>query len=163
VERVERNEDVVDGYGPNAKAARERALEHAQERVEKLLAQRFGPDWRVPAEQLEPDYLIRFGVVQPQGEPEPTRRVDEGAMVARYKVELTADYLTEVKRMAREQLMQSRHLVLARVLAGLVVLLLVTVGYLRLEDVTRGYATKLLRMAAATLLALAAAALWWTV
>ena len=48
-------------------------------------------------------------------------------------------------------------------LAGLVVLLLVGAGYLRLEDMTRGYATQLLRMSAFTVVALAAAALWLTV
>jgi len=165
VEKVERNEAVVDGYGPNAAAARERAMSNAQQRVEKLLLQRFGENgWRIAPELLDPDYLERHGVVQEQGQPEPARVPnDDGVVVARYRVELTPSYLTEVKRVAREQLVQDRHLILARVLAGLVVVLLVAAGYLRLEDMTRGYATQLLRMSAFTLLALAAAALWLTV
>jgi hypothetical protein len=157
-------ENVVDGYGPTAAAARDRALEHAQERVEKLLQQRFRlAGWKPSPEQLAPEYLVRYGVVQPQGEPKPSPDLrDEKALVARYKVELTRDYLREVQRVAREERVQERHLILARVLAGLVVLLLVTAGYLRLEDMTRGYATQLLRAVAVGLVALAAVGLWLT-
>jgi len=161
---VERKENVVDGYGPTPDAARERALENAQERVKTLLLDRFGNrGWTLAPAQLDTDYLLESGVVQEQGEPEPTKGVAEGAIVARYKVELTRHYLEEVQRVAHGQRVQERHLVLARVLAGLVVLLLVVAGYLRLEDMTRGYATQLLRVSAFTLVALAAGVLWLTV
>jgi hypothetical protein len=48
----------------------------------------------------------------------------------------------------------------ARVLAGLVALLVVAGGYLRLEEATRGYYTTLLRAAAVAFLALVGAGLW---
>ncbi len=164
--QVDRGEDVVDGYGPNAAAARDRALEHAQERVEKLLrAAAFGSaaGGSLAEQLLTLEYLVRYGVVQAAGRAGAGERLDEDrAMVARYKVELTREYLSEVQRVAREQRVEERHKLLARVLAGLVVVLLVAAGYLRLEDMTRGYATQLLRMSAFTLLALAAAALWLT-
>jgi hypothetical protein len=160
-----KSENVVDGYGPTAAAAKERALEHAQERVESLLRERFGADgWKPNEEQLSADYLIFYKVVTPQGEPEPAPGINgnDRAMVARYKVELTKDYLGEVQRLAREQRVQERHLVMARLLGWMVVLLLVVAGYLRLEDMTRGYATRLLRLAAVALVAVAGGALWLT-
>jgi hypothetical protein len=43
-----------------------------------------------------------------------------------------------------------------------VVLLLVVAGYLRLEDMTRGYATTILRVTAVSLVALTCGALWLT-
>jgi hypothetical protein len=162
---VPKGDNVVDGYGPTAVKAKERALEHAQEKVEELLRERFGPDgWRPNEEQLAADYLIHYAVVTPQGDPEPSPGINDNdrAMVARYKVELTTDYLQEVQRVAREQRVQERHLVMARLLGWVVVLLLVVAGYLRLEDMTRGYATRLLRLGAVVLVAVAGGALWLT-
>jgi hypothetical protein len=165
VRAVAKGDNIVDGYGPTAAIAKDWAMKHAQERVETLLRERFAADgWKPNEEQLSADYLIRHEVVTPQGEPEPSPGINdnEKAMVARYKVELTPSYLKEVQRLAREQRVQERHLVLARLLGWMVVLLLVVAGYLRLEDMTRGYATTLLRLGAFTLVAVAGAALWLT-
>jgi len=161
---VDPDENIVDGFGTSANAAKERALVHAQERVEQLLQERYREtNWKLPEELLATDFLTRYGVVQAQGEPKLAPGLgDEKAMVARYKVELTRDYLQAVQRVAREQRVQDRHLILARVLGGLVALLLVLAGYLRLEDMTRGYATTMLRVAAFSLVALAGGALWLT-
>jgi hypothetical protein len=159
---VDPDENVVDGFGTTATAAKERALVHAQERVERLLQDRYREtNWKPPEELLATDFLTQCRVVQPLGEPKLAPGLgDEKAMVARYKVELTRDYLQAVQRVAREQRVQERHLILARVLGGLVVLLLVAAGYLRLEDMTRGYATTMLRVAAFSLVAIAGGALW---
>jgi hypothetical protein len=139
------------------------AWKNAEERVEKLLVDRFGDrGWRPMKVQLTPEYLKRFGVVQPQGKAQPAPGVDGDAMVVRYRIELTPEYLREVKRVAREQLVQERHFLLARILGGVVVVLLVLVGYLRLEDMTRGYATQLLRLAAIGVVAVTGLALWLT-
>jgi hypothetical protein len=56
----------------------------------------------------------------------------------------------------------ARQPILLRLLGAAVALLLVVTGYLRLEHATRGYSTKLLRLAAFVALAVAAAALWLT-
>jgi hypothetical protein len=161
---VDPDENVVEGFGETATAARNRALVHAEERVEKLLRERYREvNWMPPQQLLETDFLTRFGVLEAQGEPKAAPGLgDEKAMVARYKVQLTPSYLQEVQRVAREQRVQDRHKLLARVLGGLVVLLLVVAGYLRLEDMTRGYATTILRVAAFSLVALACGALWLT-
>jgi hypothetical protein len=159
---VEDDDRMVVGYGRTADAARDRALDKARDRVVKLLEKRFDmSDWEPRPEQLDPDYLVRFGVVQPDGDPEPGPVVgDEKGMVARYTVQLTPEYLREVQRVARLEWVENRHLLLARILAGAVALLLVTAGYLRLEEVTRGYATHLLRFAAIALLTIVAAGLY---
>jgi hypothetical protein len=65
-----------------------------------------------------------------------------------------------VQRVAREHRVLERHKLLGRVLAGLVIALVVIAGYLRLEEATRGYYTQMLRLAAVTLVSLAAFALW---
>jgi hypothetical protein len=158
-------ENIVDGIGKTAADARVQALKHVQDRVEKLLIERCGSSgWTPPPELLSIELLTRHGVVQALGEPKPDPRLnDMKAIVARYRVELTKEYLREVQSVVREQRVQDRHLILARVLGGLVVLLLVVTGYLRLEDMTRGYATALLRVAAIGLVALASGALWLTV
>ena len=159
---AERGEEV-DGFGETAEKARKRALVRALERVEELLLERYGASgWRPTEEQLEPDYLARFGVVTPRGEAEPAAVPGEKMLVARYRVSLTPEYLREVAREARHQRVQDRHLLLARLLAGILALALVTAGYLRLEESTRGYATQLLRAAALVVLAVVGAGLFLT-
>src|SRR5262245_18008442 len=79
---VDRDDNVVDGYGETEAKARAMALERAQKRVEDLL-RRTG--WTPSAEQLEPDFLARFSVVQPRGEPAPALE-NEKMLVACYRV-----------------------------------------------------------------------------
>jgi hypothetical protein len=156
----------VDGIGRNEREARKHALEHAQERVADLLREKVGdPSWQPPADVLAPDFLDQEGVVAEVGKPErdPKVRVEgDETWVARYKVQLTDDYLHKVDTRARQERVSDRQLFLGRVLAGLLAVLLVTTGYLRLEEMTRGYATKLLRLAAFVVLALAGLAIWLT-
>jgi len=156
--------DVVEGFGKNAAAAREQAAHHAREQVDRLLVDRYGQDgWLPPKHLLEPELLERLGVITLDGEPKSDPRPAlEQAFVARYRVGLTPDYLQEIQKAVRGERMQDRHAVLLRVLAGAVVLLLVTTGYLRLEEMTRGYATALLRGAAAAIVLLAGVGLWLT-
>ena len=72
---------------------------------------------------------------------------------------VTAGQKEEMQQVAREHRMKERQGLVARVLAGLVALLLVAGGYLRLEEATRGYYTTLLRGAALVVLALVGALL----
>jgi hypothetical protein len=155
------DERVVDGYGRTPSAARQVALENAQARVEELLRRRYGPnDWKPAEDQLRPEYLTEMGVIRDAGEPSVTEVGGERVVVARMEVDLTPRYLDAVQRVARQQRVQERQAALGRVLAGLVVAFLVVAGYLRLEEATRGYYTRLLRLAAVALVAAAAVALW---
>jgi hypothetical protein len=158
------DENMVEGFGETAPAARNRALVHGQERVEKLLRERFREaNWTPPQELLAAEALTHYGVLEEQGKPEPAKGLgDDRAMVSRYKVQLTNRYLEKVQSVAREHRVEERHKLLARMLGGLVVLLLVVAGYLRLEDMTRGYATTILRVMAVSLVALTCGALWLT-
>ncbi len=61
------------------------------------------------------------------------------------------------REQAQENLIFWRHLILGRILAALVALFLIVMGYLRLEELTRGYYTTLLRVVAGTALLLTAA------
>lgn len=156
--------DVAKGFGRTRGDALEQAALHAQEDVERMLQERFGQDgWRVPQALLNPELLKELGVIVPDTEPRLSREHNDGkTMAAYYRVDLTPAYLRAIQLAARTEHMQDRHAVLLRVLAGLVVVLLVTTGYLRLEEMTRGYATALLRAAAAAIVLLAGVGLMLT-
>jgi hypothetical protein len=154
---------VCEGYGLTADDAKEDALKNAQAYVVEFLDRTYGRlGWNPSADQL-----TQAGVVQWEGAPV-ERKLGSGEVVqvARARVEITPKYRQEVdrqahelERLARQQRSQHRHFLLARVFGGLVVLCVVVAGYLRLEDLTRGYYTRLLRLAALTVLAVTAAAL----
>jgi len=158
---AEREEDIVKGYGVDAAKARERALEKAQDRVREQLAEKLGTSWRPGDEVLDPEFLTRFEVVRNLGEPVEQMIDGEPRIVAQYHVRVNRPYLHEVARAVRHQQMSDRHLIAGRVLIGLLAVLLVTTGYLRLEDLTRGYATTLLRVGAVVILLVVGFALSW--
>ncbi len=155
--------ETVTGNGRTAQKALATAKKNAVERVEALLRERFEPSgWQPTEAYLAPDYLEEKKVIQPEGEPEEgpgVVGVGEVNYTATYRVRLTPEYLAEVVKEARQQTVQERHQLLARVLAGILAVVLVAAGYLRLEEMTHGYATKLLRLAAVALLGLVGAAL----
>lgn len=159
-------DEVVDGYGRTADLARENALKRGRESAEKLLRQRLGTSgWWPTDEQFGTDFLLAHEVLKPIGEPEQADEViidDERGMVARCRVMLTPSYLKEIETTARQQTVQERHSILARVLGGILAVVLVTAAYLRLEESTRGYATKLLRLVAVIVLAVVGAGLYLT-
>jgi hypothetical protein len=155
--------EIVDGYGPTARDARARAIENAQDRVAELLRKEAGdPTWQPPAEQLDPEYLERFGVIAEADKPVKTTIRGAEAVVARYKVQLTDEYFHAVQKVARQERVFTRDMGLFRLLGGVLAVLLVVTGYLRLEEMTRGYATQLLRLGAVAVLGLAAFGIWLT-
>jgi hypothetical protein len=164
----------VDGYGRTAADAEATALENAQAEVRKELQRHFAKTgWQPPADRLQPDYLRRNEVIW-AGEKKEVTIAGEPKFKAVYKVELKPAFMQELDQLAREhflrereaartQLMLVRHLLLARVLAGLLVVLLVVFGYLRLEAATRGYYTRALRLVAAGVVVLVGLGLWLSV
>ncbi len=149
---------VVDGYDlEDPQAAQEGALRKAHESVEKYVREHYASlNWAPSLEQL-----VKAGVVRPEGTPG-TRRLDTGEEVqeAHAKVEMTREYREGLQRMVLQQHTRQRQWVAARGLAGLVALLLVCAGYLRLEEATRGYYTRLLRLAALGVLVGVGVGLW---
>jgi hypothetical protein len=149
---------VVDGYDlEDPQAAQESALRKAHESVEKYVREHYPTlSWAPSLEQL-----VKAGVVRPEGTPG-THKLDTGEEVqeAHAKVELTRDYREGLQRLVLQQHTRQRQWFAARGLAGLVALLLVCAGYLRLEEATRGYYTRLLRLAAFGVLVGVGVGLW---
>ena len=151
---AEREGELVKGYGVDAARAEERAVEQAQQRLRDLLAEKLGKSFRPDDEMLDLEYLTRVGVLRREGDAVAMTNKDGDWLVSSYRVRLNDNYLREAARVARHQHMGDRHQLAARVLVGLVALLLVVTGYLRLEEATRGYATTMLRAAAVAVLVL---------
>jgi hypothetical protein len=149
----------VKRLGSDPDHAREEALAGACVEVANYVRQNVPAmgDWNP-----SPDYLLSKRVISPIGEPEPTGAGGPiiGILEAKVKVELTRQVVQEMVGEARTERMHDRQLLLARLLAGAVAVLLVTAGYLRLEDATRGYYTTLLRIGAAGVVAVVGAGLW---
>ncbi len=159
--QVKQINEFVEGYGLTPDKARERAIESARERVEELLTQHLlGTGWNPSEYLLDPELLVRKEVIREEGPPTPTQFQEEKLFVSRFSVQLTQNYLETIQSVARREKIEHRHAILARVLGGIVAVVLVTAGYLRLEESTRGYATKLLRLTAIVVLALVGAGLW---
>ncbi len=145
------------GYGLTERDARQHALDQARE----WLAAKGGFDWTPPADYLLRKGLVRF-VTPDKEELEKARNLKIAGPQEVVKMELavTAAGAEEIQQVARDQRMKERQGLLARILGGLVALLVVAGGYLRLEEATRGYYTARLRLAAGVLLALIAALLF---
>lgn len=149
---------VVDGYDlEDPQAAQDAALRKAQESVEKYVREHYPTlSWAPSLEQL-----VKAKVVQVEGTPG-TRKLDNGEEVqeAHAKVEMTRNYREGLQRLVLQQHTRQRQWFAARGLAGLVALLLVCAGYLRLDEATRGYYTRLLRLAALGVLVGVGVGLW---
>jgi hypothetical protein len=149
------------GYGITEADARQHAVRQACEWL--------ADNGRLGA-MLSPEYLRSRGLVQPvdptDEEKETTQKIKlpEPVEVAAVKLEVSKDQYDEMKeelqKVARKQRMEERHWLVARVLAGVVALIVVCGGYLRLEEATRGYYTLLLRAAALLVLGVVGAGLW---
>jgi len=166
-EAESRKTELVHGWGRDRDTAVEAAERHACDRVKELMVAKYGEGWAPPPRLLEPEALKRHGVITLEGEPglHPDLQnapENDARIMAVFKVDLTPDYLAEVRKAAREERVEARHLIFVRGLGAAVLLLLVTASYLRLEEWTRGYATRLLRAAAAAVVLLAGVLLWLT-
>jgi hypothetical protein len=155
----------VKRYGETADDARDLALAAACDEVASYFRRDVPAigDWTPSQDSLQKKNVISLMDV-PQlkqiEKPQPDRPEGREAFEARVKVEITPKSLEELSKEAREGRMQDRQSLLARLLAGAVALLLVTTGYLRLEDATRGYYTTLLRLTALGAVAAVGVVLW---
>jgi hypothetical protein len=80
--------------------------------------------------------------------------------VVAWELKVDETQVGEWHQKAREKRMTERQGLFARVMAGVLALLVVCGGYLRLEEATRGYYTLLLRAAALAVLVAVGAGLW---
>lgn len=147
---------TVKGYGETAGDARERALEKARDSVEEYLVNRYPHiGWRPTIQRLLAENVVKVDDPQ-QGDFAERQGFEVAAHVDLREANL-GKLQTEVdqaREQAHEHVLFWRHLLVGRILAGLVALFLIVSGYLRLEELTRGYYTTLLRVAAGAVLLL---------
>jgi len=127
------------GYGQTTKDAEADALKTACD----WLAEQSNLGW-TPT----PDFLREKGMVQ-FGQPSEENFEKSGPVqVVTMQLEVTADQAREIQKQARQDRMKSRQWISLLGLGGMVCLLAVVGAYLRLEEATKGYYTRLLRLAA---------------
>lgn len=156
-------EEDVAGFGTTEEKAWSRARENAVTRAKEMLQEHFGGSgWQSLVEQITAAELEREKVIFRRDKAERAEKAGDWEVKAVYRVDLNDPYLRKLAQEARQQTVVERHELLARVLGGILAVVLVTAAYLRLEEMTRGYATRLLRLAAVVLLALVGAGLYLT-
>jgi hypothetical protein len=151
------------GYGETPAGAQQMALNVAAESAVHFLREHHPHLGWIPSQA----FLRERGIVRPEGEVEEKTIRDQKVQVAHARVEITEQSLREIRDRAREerkaqrqQLKVQRHGATGKALGGVVALLVVIAGYLRLEEATRGYYTRLLRATALALLLLVGAGLF---
>jgi hypothetical protein len=149
----------VKGVGASENAARtdSDALEKACQDLAAYLKRHYPDiDWQPTVEDLEQAKMIEV-----VGEPaKKTSDSGETYYVATLKVALNQQQLLALRETARQHRVQDRHHTAALALVAICVFLVVAVGYLKLEEMTRGFYTGLLRVVAVGILALAGAGIW---
>jgi hypothetical protein len=147
---------TVSGYGETKNDAQQRALDNARASVETWLDERFHDLGWSPAA----DELVRMGAVRVD-EPKPGTFGEIKGYEAVAHVDVNDPQLRkmqgkvdEARERALEPVVTERHAIVGRFLAAFVALFLVMAGYLRLEELTRGYYTTLLRLGAAAVVLL---------
>jgi hypothetical protein len=145
------------GYGETIDVARELALEKARYSVEDYL-QRNHPDigWQPTIERLRKEGVVRVDEPK-QGNFAEKKGYEVTAHVDLTKLGKLQVDVDQAREQAQENAVFWRHLLLGRILAALVALFLIVGGYLRLEELTRGYYTTLLRVGAGAVMLLIAA------
>jgi hypothetical protein len=120
------------------------ALEDAQKAVLSYFAEQGVPlDWKPPEKYIQ-EHLIKDRFVESQQHEEPVGKGEE----VRLQIEINSKSYHDILKKDREFRTRGRLFSLAKGLAVLVALLGVVAGYFRLEDLTKGYLTSVLRVAA---------------
>jgi len=157
-----RDEDViivVQGYGKKKDDAFQDALEKAQTEVVRRLQAQDRPFLWTPSQ----DYIrAKLAKWPPTVESEDKEIQGIGAMVeANLTVKISRSDYRDMAQHDRQAISDWRMLLLGKVMAGLVALFGSAAGYLRLEELTKGYYTAWLRMAVFGFVALVGAGLYW--
>jgi hypothetical protein len=147
---------TVEGFGVTKDAARDFALEKARDVVADYLAE---PGYRPTVEKLQ-----KLKIVPPADEMDMSERkfekIEEPMQEAKFDLRLTEDQVKALRAEARHERVAERQHWMGLGLAAAVSLLLVAIGYLRLEEATKGYYTGLLRLSALGVLALIGFFIW---
>lgn len=140
------------GYGKTVKEAENDALHVCCTWIE----EHAGLGWNPDPPFLRVHNMVRFSEAEDKEFEQPM-----GAMkVVKMQLDITAEQARTIQKQAQHQRMRDRQKVSLFVVLGLVCLLGVVGGYLRLEEATKGYYTRLLRIAAIGVVLLIVAGLW---
>jgi hypothetical protein len=135
------------GYGTTELAARKSALERACA----WLKDDRGLGWAPNPEYLIDHKMVRFGEAADMKSDDPMLK---DMKVVTMQLEISTEQARDIHKQAQQQRMKERQRQSLLVLIGIVGLLGVVGAYLRLEDATKGYYTRLLRIAAISALVL---------
>jgi hypothetical protein len=150
-------QETVEGVGKTREAAHAAALKEAEAAVSRYLVANY-PEirWNPSGE-----YLKRTGIATLYRGPNRVDDLDGSLYHVVYRLNrLNEHHLADLRELSRVPWMYQRHRQAALVLGGLVLSLLVFVGYLRLHEMTHGYYATRLFVVAAGLVALIGYAVW---
>jgi hypothetical protein len=153
-------ESKADGYGVAEDDAAQNAFKAAADKVAEHLSSKYGETFTEDRLKELPKELKDRGVVgEPTFEIKEMPYSHEKMREAFVDVRLTDQQEKELRTEARMDRQKGRMKSAGMALAGLMALLLVGGGYLRLEEATKGYYTTLLRVAALGILGAVGASL----
>jgi hypothetical protein len=138
-------EKDFDGYGATERDAQEHAIDQARE----WLGEQGGFGWTPPVAFLRDHQMVTFGDAQ-----DDTKKLAGPIKVVPMHLMVTAQQADKMREEGRRERTVAREWVFGRILAGVLGLVVVCGGYLRLEEMTRGYYAHLLRAVAGIVLLL---------
>jgi hypothetical protein len=146
---------TVEGVGVNTEEADKDAFELAQKEVAAYL------DAQQPRWVWKPD--ANYVRTLRKGEPvRETQQVQSGlAHKAKVTVEITPQKFQEMLEEDRKAVVTSRQLLLVKILAVVVSLLTAVAGYVKLDELTKGYYSGLLKLLAVGLVGGVGAGVWF--
>lgn len=129
------------GYGKTPKEAENDALKYACAWLEA----HGGLGWSPDPQYLRNEKMVRFNEAEDKEYEDPLLGTFK---VVKMQLDITANQARELQKQAQQQRMKQRQKLSLLVVLGVASLLGVVGGYLRLEEATKGYYTRLLRIAA---------------
>jgi hypothetical protein len=145
-------ETKADGYGVKEEDATDNAIKDACRQVEMFLARQYGETFTPTEDELKSKQIVGPAEFETANTPVANDAAKTTMLRAIVPVKLTAEQVKEFREEARKHRLGGRMKTAGVVLAGMIALLLVGGGYLRLEEATKGYYTTLLRVGAVTVL-----------
>jgi hypothetical protein len=155
---VDRNYSLdVEGRGLTEKDAEQNALKGAQDEVRVFLAeQNHSFEWRPSLDYINNHLVKKSDPLPPEDFGDPLGTL-QGVVL---HLEIGSKDWQDMLRQDRLARADSRMLLLAKLLVGLVALLGAVAGYLRLEEMTKGYYTAWLRFTAIAFVTAVGAGIW---
>jgi hypothetical protein len=150
---------TVQGWGKTKEQAKDYALEKVTERVEKYLRRHARSLEWLPSKEYISDHFLKEPAERRKDEDQQVNREIKGKCWE-WKVEVSPQDWKDILRHDRDLRVHARMVLLGKILASLLVLLSAVVGYVRLDEWTKGFYTGWLRLAAG-LFAVVAVGLWW--